>query len=184
MVLVNYGWLIGQIPLLLQQPIGIYGISYDIYTRPTEDPVPGGWHSRGARTYRELIRQLARFGFHQHQYSDYRCPNTQALHAVFSAFNAVKVVADNLNLMAMPGLKVHYISDLNLLDVTRHVKLGGNVARRLAGPAPHQLAQQLELQAGQNLSAPFQPVPPGHPGVPPFATRRNQQTLNVANYWM
>ncbi|KAI0329525.1 hypothetical protein GY45DRAFT_1415757, partial [Cubamyces sp. BRFM 1775] len=139
------------------------------------------------RTYQELIGNLTEFGFHQHQYSDYCCPNTAAEYAFVTALWLSSICLPSKLSTTVRGLKIHYISDLNLLDITCHVKLGGNVARKLAGPAPRQLAQRLEfqaIQAGQNLSAPPQPVLPGHPGVPPFATRRNQQTLNVANYLM
>lgn len=80
-------------------------------------------------------------------------------------------------------MKIHYISDLNLLDVTEHVMLGGNAAMRLAGPTPFQLVQQL-VGNGQALSQLPQPVPQGHPGVPPFATRRTYITQNAVNYLM
>lgn len=45
MALVNQAWLAAQVPPLTNQPTGTYGVSYDIYTRPTEDPVPQGWQA-------------------------------------------------------------------------------------------------------------------------------------------
>ena len=32
-------------PGLVAMPQGVYGISYDIYTRPTETDLPDGWFS-------------------------------------------------------------------------------------------------------------------------------------------
>jgi hypothetical protein len=34
------------IPPLYHQPIGTWGIAYDIFTRATEDDLPHGWNSR------------------------------------------------------------------------------------------------------------------------------------------
>ena len=35
--------------MLLEQPPGFYGISYDIYTRKTQDNLPVGWHSHRSK---------------------------------------------------------------------------------------------------------------------------------------
>ena len=83
----------------------------------------------------------------------------------------------------MVGLKIHFISDLNLLDVSEEVILGGHAAQVLGGPAPRQLVHNLML-AGANPLAAAVAVPQGHPGIPPFATRRNQNTQNAVNYVM
>jgi len=32
-------------PTILALPFGLYGISYDISTRDTEDDLPDGWHA-------------------------------------------------------------------------------------------------------------------------------------------
>ena len=45
MAYINQAWLMGQLPLLALQPEGIWGISYDVFTRPTEDDVPNGWQA-------------------------------------------------------------------------------------------------------------------------------------------
>ncbi|KAI0349823.1 hypothetical protein OH77DRAFT_1490134 [Trametes cingulata] len=180
---INYGWLLGVVPQLLQQFPGTWSVTYDIYTRPTEDPVPRGWQSRRASTYREIIKLLTSRGFQQHQYSDYRCHDSSALNAYMTALELLAIRPPGKLPTTVRGLKIHHISDDNLMELTPHVRLGGNAAQGLAGPAPRTLVQSL-VGAGHHLMPVPQPVPQGHPGVPPFATKRTEVTRNAANYVM
>ncbi|KAI1791673.1 hypothetical protein LXA43DRAFT_888760 [Ganoderma leucocontextum] len=179
----NQHWLAGQFPALMAQPAGIYGISYDIFTRPTEDPVPNGWESHRSKTYRELIRRLRADGFFHHQYSDHRHMNTTAWDAYVTMVNLVVIRPPNKLSTTVKGLKLHHISDMNLMDVTNEVMLGGNAAERLVGPAPRVLVHRL-VGAGHHLTHVPQPVPQGHPGVPPRFTAPSPAAMNVANYLM
>ncbi|PIL24475.1 hypothetical protein GSI_14229 [Ganoderma sinense ZZ0214-1] len=123
MAFMNHAWLVGQMPLLNMQPVGIYGISYDIYTRPTEDPVPQGWQSHRSYTYRQLIDLLRADGFVHHQYSDYRHPNITAWEAYNAMVNLVYMEPFSKLATTVKGMKLHYISDLNLLDATNEVRV-------------------------------------------------------------
>ncbi|EJF66302.1 hypothetical protein BD309DRAFT_1078627 [Dichomitus squalens] len=183
MALVDHLWLAGQLHQLTFQPFGTYGISYDIYTRPTEDPVPGGWESPRVKTYRELIKRLRAAGFGHHQYSDHCHTEVAALEAYQVMIDLTHIRPNNKLSTTVKGLKLHYIHDMNLMDVSNEVKLGGHLAQRLVGPAPRNLVHRL-VGNGHNLSAPLQPVPQGHPGVPPLYTTPSPAAMNVANYVM
>jgi len=37
--------------LVNMEPFGAYGISYDIFTRATEDDLPAGWHAHRCKYY-------------------------------------------------------------------------------------------------------------------------------------
>jgi hypothetical protein len=37
-------------PAMLVWPVGTHGIAYDIFTKPTEDDLPLGWHARRGET--------------------------------------------------------------------------------------------------------------------------------------
>ena len=38
-------------PTLMAGPDGIYGVSYDVFTRPTEDPLPNGWEAHRCKWF-------------------------------------------------------------------------------------------------------------------------------------
>ncbi|KAH9929904.1 uncharacterized protein BXZ73DRAFT_20704, partial [Epithele typhae] len=73
----------------------VYGISYDIFTRATEDELPDGWNSPRAHTYRRLIKYLLESGYTRHQYSDYRNENTDATETFLVMFNMRNALARN-----------------------------------------------------------------------------------------
>ncbi|TCD64271.1 hypothetical protein EIP91_004310 [Steccherinum ochraceum] len=180
---VNQQWLMGQLPLLTIQPQGIWGISYDVFTRPTEDDVPHGWQARRSETYRKLLKKLKEDGYHHHQYSDHCKMNIPAIEAFQDMIELALITPDSKLATTIKGMKMHYIDDLALLDVSQEVMLGGNVSTHLTGPAPRELVHRL-VGAGQNLNPPPVPVPQGHPGLPPVNTSRTVASINPVNYVM
>lgn len=183
MAYINQQWLFGQLPRLMAQPVGTWGISYDVYTHPSEDPVPYGWQSHRSNTYRELLKVLRANGFVHHQYSDQRQDNITALFTFLTMLRLVIILPLDKLPTTIKGLKMHYIDDMALFDVTDEVRLGGNVSPRLSGPAPRGLVHNL-VGAGHLLLQPPGPVPQEHPGVPPRHTRHNAASRNVNNYVM
>ncbi|OSX58440.1 hypothetical protein POSPLADRAFT_1067476 [Postia placenta MAD-698-R-SB12] len=183
MAYINQQWLFAQLPRLMVQPTGTWGISYDVYTRPSEDPIPSGWQSHRSKTYCELLKWLRANGFVHHQYSDHRKDNVMAVIAFLTMIQLVTIPPFDKLSTTIKGLKMHYIDDMALLDVTDEVRLGGNVSPQLSGPAPRGLVHNL-VGAGHLLLQPPGPVPQGHPGVPPRHTRRNAASRNVNNYVM
>ncbi|KAM5538026.1 hypothetical protein V8D89_008223 [Ganoderma adspersum] len=179
----NQAWLAGQFAPLSLQPVGIYGISYDVFTRPTEDPVPYGWESHRSQTYRELIARLREDGFLHHQYSDHRNLNVAAWDAYQTMVNLTYIDPPSKLATTVKGIKMHYISDMNLMDASNQVMLGGNASQRLQGPTPRALVHQL-VGVGHHLTQVPQHVPQGHPGVPPKYTTRTPATENPLNYRM
>src|ERR1700688_2432125 len=87
-------------------------------------------------TYRALIRRLFIMGFQRHQYSDYRADNIMGAQAWFSAI-LLKFIDPPMKMeTTILGLKVHYYSNLHLLDLTGWVRIGGPFSAWLRGPIP------------------------------------------------
>ncbi|CAA7259352.1 unnamed protein product [Cyclocybe aegerita] len=143
-------------PHILNQVQGSFGISYNIFTAPTERDLPQGWYSYQRQTYRRLIRHLDMHGFHHHQYSDRRWDNTNAL--------AVYLVMVQLHLCLPPSkfattvksIKMHHFTDLNVFDQTHELILGGFYSPQLVGYVPQGL-----VPAGVVLNPPAVPANPG-----------------------
>ncbi|TFK47239.1 hypothetical protein OE88DRAFT_1666604 [Heliocybe sulcata] len=146
-------------PHILSQPHGSYGISYDIYTRATEDDLPYGWHSNRSHTYRAAILHLEANGFRKHQYSDFRRDGTSLLNT-FLTMITLRVMAPPSKLATtLKGVKMHFISDMTICDQTRELRLGGRYARALEGPAPAALVQSLTGQFANHVP-PVMPLNP------------------------
>lgn len=43
------------LPALLPQPMGVWGVSYDLFTHAIVDDLPGGWHSSGGAQTRTFL---------------------------------------------------------------------------------------------------------------------------------
>jgi hypothetical protein len=187
------------LPFNLYLPFGSWGISYDISTNDTQFEAPYGWYAwrstfsaffvdnnmiysltftTGA-TYRALIRRLMIMGFHRHQYSDYRSDNITGATAWFSAI-FLKFIDPPMKLeTTVLGLKVHFYSNLHLLDLTAFVRIGGAFSRQLRGPIPAFLLPAGAVVVGMNGGA---PVNPG-PFFPlPKYTQPSAQTLDPNNW--
>ena len=110
-------------------------------------------------TYRALIRRLMIMGFHRHQYSDYRSDNITGANAWFSAI-FLKFIDPPMKLeTTVLGLKVHYYSNLHLLDLTGFVRIGGAFSRQLRGPIPASLLPAGVIVVGMNGGLPVHPFP-------------------------
>ena len=127
-------------------------------------------------TYRCLIRQLMLMGFYRHQYSDYRSDNITGMTAWFSAV-FLKFINPPMKLeTTLLGLKVHHYSNLNILDLTAFMRLGGVLSSRLRGPIPAHLLNPVGPVMGVN----------GGPPVPPLLVnfqlpRYSRQSFNSVN---
>lgn len=76
------------------------------------------------------------------------------------------------------SLKIHYYSDLNLLDVTHFVQIGGVFSRWLRGPTPAALIPVGVVVMGMNGGL---PVPPVNLQLPKY-TQPSANT-GFANNW-
>jgi hypothetical protein len=163
-------------PLPLMHP-GHYGISYDIYTRATEDDLPHGWHSHRINTYRQLIRILNVAGFHHMQYSDYSRPNVHPAFAWLVMLSLCAISPPGKLESTVRGMKMHQIND-DVCIVTQDVQLGGVHAQALRGPTPRQLV----TDAAAALMHPAPEVLAVAPPMPQY-TRPSQASVIAAN-WM
>lgn len=180
---------------LLLLPFGSWGISYDISTNKTQHNAPNGWYAwrsnapsgfppryylifiTGA-TYRALIRQLLIMGFRRHQYSDYRADNISGANAWFAAF-LLKLIDPPMKLeTTLLGLKVHHYPQLNLLDMTDFMRIGGILSRQLRGPIPASLLPPGMMIVGMNGGI---PVPPVNFQLPKYS-RVSPESLNPNNW--
>ncbi|KAF8273182.1 hypothetical protein EI94DRAFT_1696985 [Lactarius quietus] len=161
-------------------PHGLYGITYDISTRRTEDDLPDGWHSRRASTYRALLRSLRQAGFVRHQYSDYRRHNSNPV-AVWTTmiFLAAQVQPPGKLQSTLLGLKMHHIEHLHDMDVTDQLRLGGAFTPWLMGPTPAGLVAEVP----DGLLNPV-PVVPGPDFIRPVFTRPSAAANSRFNYRM
>ncbi|KAM6501292.1 hypothetical protein JOM56_004306, partial [Amanita muscaria] len=118
---------------------GCYGISYDIATHPTEDPLPNGWDAYRIRTYEQLRDILQVAGFVRRQRSDWSHPLCTPVWAWTTMWNLANMLPPGNFETTVSGLKMHLIPLPLLCDVTNMVKLGGTHANILRGPSPAQL---------------------------------------------
>ncbi|KAI6146031.1 hypothetical protein BKA82DRAFT_3965289 [Pisolithus tinctorius] len=156
--------------VLMHQPPGSYGISYDIYTRRTEDNLPAGWNSRRRATYSELANQLQAGDFHRSQYSDWICDGADAIDAYWTMLSLMRIHPPGKLQSTVKGLKLHYIAN-DAFDVTQQVQLGGIYSSRLQGPTPAGLVPP-------NLPA---VIPPG-PQPLPHHTLQSAEAMDVNNW--
>ncbi|KAF8329938.1 hypothetical protein F5887DRAFT_1002918 [Amanita rubescens] len=169
-------------PQLQDLPVGSWGISYDISTPRTQLDLPHGWNAYRSETYRELKRLLEGFGFVRHQYSDYRADNVTPIH-VWTSMWSLRLIRPPMKLQTtILGLKMHHYSDLDLLDITEDVQLGGEGAPQLLGPIPALLLPDPPIAvAGMHHPHPGPPIP-GDFDRPTF-TRPSANADNPMN-WM
>ncbi|KAG6370891.1 hypothetical protein JVT61DRAFT_10914 [Boletus reticuloceps] len=127
--------------LLDMDPGGAYGISYDIYTRKTEDDLPMGWNAPRAATYLELARILGESGFRRLQYSEWVSDNSDATDTYWTMLNLLRLRPVGKLESTLKGLKAHHIPTWEL-DITEEVRLGGVYSPNLRGPTPVNLVPQ------------------------------------------
>ncbi|KAI0259053.1 hypothetical protein BC834DRAFT_834230 [Gloeopeniophorella convolvens] len=176
------------LPRLAVQPVGTYGISYDIFTRVTEDPVPNGWDAPRSATYRAIISSLRDRGFTRHQYSDYRRPNTSAVQAWLAMLGLRFIEPLGKFASTLKGIKSHYIDDMMVMDQTYAIVFGGPMSRALLGPTPRNIVVRAQEQNG--AAAPLFDLDVHAPQVgagqrwriPPIHTRVTPASQNPNNY--
>lgn len=188
------------LPTITNMPDGRYGISYDVFTNPTQHLPPNGWGApRGqhdalfvrqvtdrdaARTYARLINFLTAAGFIHHQYSDRVHERCSAMYAYMTMVRLRRMQPYSKLATTLKAIKMHYIPVWNICEHAEQLQLGGFYAPGLEGPAPRALTIRLD----QNLQA------VGHPGIPwgmiqvppPFVrpqdTSNTPQANNVQNW--
>ncbi|KAJ7246550.1 hypothetical protein B0H12DRAFT_1053750 [Mycena haematopus] len=165
------------VPLLLY-PVTAYGISYDIFTRRTEDDTPNGWNARRNRTYSHIHQHLLASNFIRNQYSDFVNPLINVAAAYHTMWALENIPPPNKLSTTIKGLKLSRYDHLALLDITALIQLGGTV-NSLRGPVPANL-----VPAGAVLVPPAVPIPPGVPFALPVDTRPGVGASNRANYLM
>jgi hypothetical protein len=158
-------------------PNGTYGIAYDVRIRPTEDDLPNGWNSNRGATYRRLIRVLNTRFFFQSQYSNYTCAMATAPYAWQTMFSLFNIQPPGKLESTIHHLKMYYMHQVFLEDVSAGVRLGGICSGRLRGPTPAGLVAPV----AHLLFPPPAPVPPG-PFHVPQGTSASPAALNPANW--
>jgi hypothetical protein len=118
-------------------------------------------------------------GFHRHQYSDYRSDNITGVNAWLCAL-FLKFIDPPMKFeTTILGLKVHYYSNLHLLDFTNHVRIGGVLSSHLRGPIPASLLPAGAVVVGMNGGP---PVHPFHNFQLPKHTRPSAQSVDPNNW--
>lgn len=79
----------------------------------------------------------------------------------------------------MLSLKIHFYSNLHLLDVTEFVRIGGPFSTRLRGPIPANLLPPGGAVVGMNGG---HPAPPGPNFQLPRYTRMSPNSVNHNNW--
>ena len=123
-------------------------------------------------------------GFNRHQYSDYSQPNVSAWVTYTTMLALTDITPPGKLSTTLGSLKMHFIPDIHIFDVTDSMKLGGIYAPQLHGPAPRALVTRLRdlFQAqfpGQNFP-PFGNA--HHPFILPVATKRTAASINPRNW--
>ncbi|KAG6852142.1 hypothetical protein C0991_002651, partial [Blastosporella zonata] len=94
------------------------------------------------------------------------------------------IVPDGICPTILGEIKLHYIDDLALWDITNHVKLGAEGNPVILGPIPRNLvteAMYLHPQLSNRDGAPPSNPAPGNFIIPPY-TRRTRASASVINW--
>ncbi|KAJ6469808.1 hypothetical protein C8R47DRAFT_958720, partial [Mycena vitilis] len=158
-------------------PVSTYSISYDIFTRATEDDAPAGWHSRRSVTYRQIKRRLAANGFVRDQYSNWLRFNTTAPATYVRMVMLESILPEHKISSTIRRLRMAKHDSLNLMDVTASIRLGGAWNNSLRGPVPSGLVGPVQHLINP---VPVAGVPPGTV-LPPIHSRPGGASLAV-NY--
>ena len=119
-------------------------------------------------------------GFHRHQYSDYRADNITGAFAWLTAI-FLKFIDPPMKLeTTILGLKVHFYSNLHLLDLTQAIRIGGPLSRQLRGPIPASLLPAGALVVGMNGGVLVHPLPNFQV---PLYTRLSAAVVDPLNWW-
>ncbi|KAL4244224.1 hypothetical protein ABKN59_010455 [Abortiporus biennis] len=170
-------YILPQLPLVALLPHnGVWCISYDIFTRPTQDTPPRGWGAHRVATYRQILIHLTDRGFVQDQYSDYQNPGSSALFAYLTLITMRDISPLGKFGSTVKGIKMQHIANVAVQDQTNAMRLGGPLGRRLIGPTPRGLVPA-------NVPG---VVPAGNDALalPPIYTRRTPASENPNNWLM
>ncbi|KAI0782276.1 hypothetical protein C8Q75DRAFT_737577 [Abortiporus biennis] len=170
-------YILPHLPMVMQLPfVGLWSISYDIYTRPTEDPLPQGWGSYRAATYKQILNYLRDRGFVHHQYSDYRNADCGPVFTFLTLINLREITPRGKFGSTVKGIKMQHIANVALQDQTHAMRLGGPLGARLIGPTPRGLVPNVVPGV----------VPFGNHALalPPIYTRRTPASQNPNNWLM
>lgn len=179
------------------QPIGIWGISYDLYTNPIEESPPDGWGIRRSanssffcrsicpeliviigRIYERLVKYLVSNGFHPSQYSSYNIDNA-------TPFMVWQIMLSLRQLKPL-GVFPSVVKGCNMFRipveqfiVDDDVRLGGVFSPNLLAMTPRALAT--------SLGVPGVPLPANYPNpmpdvMLPVNVAANNASRNPANW--
>ncbi|PPR05275.1 hypothetical protein CVT26_011440 [Gymnopilus dilepis] len=142
--------------ILNQVREGKYGISYDLFTRPMEDPLPFGWAAHRATVYKNIGRFMRSSDYEHAQYSVWQKiaipTNVWQDMVTLRRIKPRGVLASTVRAMQM------FRIPRDVFIVTQEIALGGAFSPGLIGPTPRMLAQ--------NAALPTRHMPPGWPANP------------------
>ncbi len=113
--------------------------------------------------------RLKAAGFQRHQYSDYRNLNVAAIWTFWIMLSLRHIKPPGKLPTTVSGLKMHYIPDFALMDVTAGVQLGGQYSPAMIGPVPRRLVPGAMMAAAQPPPPHLHPFPPRHTKDSPAA---------------
>jgi len=128
--------------IIRHQPIGTYGIAFDLLTRRMTDPPPDGWglRSRG-NIYNQIARLLNIYGYNHVQGSTYQMNFTLAVLTWFDMYSLLFLV-EPLGLFSsvVGAIQMYYIPwYIPEMIATDDIQLGGRNAPILLAPTPRNL---------------------------------------------
>ncbi|KAJ3546789.1 hypothetical protein NMY22_g1913 [Coprinellus aureogranulatus] len=179
-------------PLVVPQqiqamPPSEYSIAYDIGFHDNKDDLPLAWNSDPGHVYRQVWDFLLERGFQRDQYSDWtaHCPAQEAWRTMVEL--ALRIQPWHKFNTTVKGLRMARIDDRGVMDVTRHVKLGGTAPAAftpLFGPVPLSLSAIGRNRANQiNVVYNAQVLPQNYPfPLPPIHTRNSAAAADHANW--
>ena len=130
-----------------------------------------------ANIYRMIKNVLFRAHFIRHQYGDYRRPNSHPVEVWIVMVSLGQIQPPGKIQSTIRGLKMHFIHDLNEMDVTEQLRLGGAFSPALLGPTPAALVAR--VPAGLLHPA---PAIPGAGFVRPVGTRASAMADDPLNW--
>ncbi|KAI0057552.1 hypothetical protein BV25DRAFT_1775473, partial [Artomyces pyxidatus] len=118
------------------QPQGIWGLSYDLFTRRIEDNLPNGWGSRRSGVYRRMAAVLTQDQFHRVQYSVWERDAATASVAYDTMLRLRELDPSGIFPTIVKGLTMFSVPNRVIMDVTDEIQLGGVFSPELTGITP------------------------------------------------
>ncbi|KAH9948710.1 hypothetical protein B0H21DRAFT_732760 [Amylocystis lapponica] len=130
-------------PHLFLEPVGNWGISYDLNTHKIEDNLPGGWGIKNrSSVYRDVVKFLRTAGFQREQYSSYENPHTSAPQTWLYCMEMRGIRPPGIMPTITDKLHMYFVSTPAFMRMADDFQLSGAYSPDLIGPTPVNLIPQ------------------------------------------